>query len=87
MGDIDGAYYAEVLRQTSVVGGYRTRMHKNITFVTYDSKSRLAIKNNLQDAGIDTMVLCNTNNVKFFLTTEMKGHDTNNEVYNFLNTL
>ena len=87
MGDIDGAYYAEVLRQTSVVGGYRTRMHKNITFVTYDSKSKLAIKNNLQDAGIDTMVLCNTNNVKFFLTTEKNGLETKNEVYNFLNTL
>lgn len=87
MGDIDGAYYAEVLRQTSIVGGYRTRMHKNITFVTYDSESRLAIKNNLQDAGIDTMVLCNTNNVKFLLTSNIKESKSLNEMNNLLNTL
>ena len=87
MGDIDGAYYAEVLRKTSVVGGFRSRMHKNITFVTYDSESRLAIKNNLQDAGIDTMVLCNTNNVKFILTSKRKELETKNAMYELLNTL
>ncbi len=87
MGDIDGAYYAEVLRQTSIVGGYRTRMHKSITFLTYDSESRLAIKNNLQDAGIDTMVLCNTNNVKFILTAEKNKLDTKNAMYNLLKTI
>ena len=87
MGDIDGAYYDEVLRQTSVVGGYRTRMHKNITFVTYNSESKLAIKNNLQDAGIDTMVLCNTNNVQFLLTEDSKKLETRNEMYKLLTTI
>ena len=87
MGDIDGAYYDEVLRQTSVVGGYRTRMHKNITFVTYNSESKLAIKNNLQDAGIDTMVLCNTNNVQFLLTEDSKNLETRNEMYKLLTTI
>ena len=87
MGDIDSAYYAEVLRQTSVVGGYRTRMHKNITFVTYNSESKLAIKNNLQDAGIDTMVLCNTNNVQFLLTVDTKKIETRNEMNKLLTTI
>lgn len=81
MGYIDAPYYEEVLKQTSTVGGYNSRMHKNITFITYDKESKLNIKNNLLDIGIDTQVLSNTNSVKFFLTSE-KGNKVFDTILN-----
>ena len=81
MGYIDAPYYEEVLKQTSTVGGYNSRMHKNITFITYDKESKLNIKNNLLDIGIDTQVLSNTNSVNFFLTSE-KGNTVFDTILN-----
>lgn len=87
MGFIDSVYFEEMFKRVSVVGGFRERMHKKITFITKNEQTKREIKNNLQDIGIGIQMLSVTNSVNYILTSGGDKIEQKNNFLNLLNTI
>lgn len=82
MGFIDGVYFEDVLKQISNVNSGNN--NKEIVIVTRNNQTKREIKNNLQDMGLNTQVLFNTNRVEFILTSPEIADDSNDERFKTL---
>lgn len=67
MGFIDAVYFKDFFEQVSKVTNANA-INKEFVFITKDAGTFKDIKNNLQDMGIDTQVLFNTNTLKYIYT-------------------
>ncbi len=70
MGYIDGEYFKRVFELLSEPGDFKNRKVATVTFYTKDADSKLDIKLNLQDIGINVQRWMQNNKVIFKLASE-----------------